>query len=134
MMASFSAYSTTETFHEKSFVTGVIFALLGSFSPNIRGSRLRVWLLAKFGGLLSRMELRTGIMIPRRVSGYESWVTRPRMRQKLGVLTISRLDFHTCSTRVFLIVTGEQRLSTRTGLVQAGLSRIWCQFPELNER
>src|SRR5438552_15373083 len=64
IMASFSAYSTTETFHEKSFVPGVSFALLGSFSPNIRGSRLRVWLLAKFGGLLSRMELRTGIMIP----------------------------------------------------------------------
>src|SRR5438094_9558280 len=64
MMASFSASSTTETFQEKSFVTGVIFALLGSFSPKVRGSRLRVWLLAKFGGLLSRMELRTGMMIP----------------------------------------------------------------------
>src|SRR5438552_13076424 len=120
MMASFSAYSTTETFQEKSFVTGVIFALLGSFSPNIRGSRLRVWLLAKFGGLLSRMELRTGIMIPWRVSGYASWVTRLRIRQKLGVLTISWLDFHTCSTRVFLIVTGEQRLQLGPGSCRLG--------------
>src|SRR5438105_12611564 len=102
MMASFSASSTTETFQEKSFVTGVIFALLVSFSPNIRGSRLRVWLLAKFGGLLSRMELRTGIMIPCRFSGYPTWVTRPGRRQNVGGLTISRLDFSTEPTRLLL--------------------------------
>jgi hypothetical protein len=40
------------------------------------------------------------------------------------------LDFHCCSTKLFPIVTGAERLSIQTRLVQAGLSQIWLRCPE----
>jgi len=63
MTGSFSVSSTMRIFQAKSFVTGVIFVLLGSSSPAMERMRLSRLLLVKSNGLLLRAALRTGIMM-----------------------------------------------------------------------
>jgi hypothetical protein len=63
MIESFYDYSTKGTFQAKSFVTGVIFGLPGSFSPATREARLRVSLHERFSSLRSRTVPQAGIVI-----------------------------------------------------------------------
>jgi hypothetical protein len=63
MTASFSVSSTMGIFQARSFVTRVIFALLGSSSPVIERMTLSTLLLVKSNGVLLRAAPRAGSMI-----------------------------------------------------------------------